>query len=273
MTRRIAFLLGVLCATASAQPAPAPAQDPADVALAEGRRLYDLREFRAAIGRFKEAYRIRPDAASLFNIAQSYRLLGDCANAYYFYTTFQRNFPKERPEIVANFIQELEPCKNSNGPTGPMEGGPTGPGPTVKADKPPDKPVDKPVDKPTPIAPKPVEPVVPDEPAPPGRTMRIAGIAVGGVGIAALGTGVFFGLRARSQSKDLNSSDEWNPSLDASAHRADRNAKILLGVGGAAVIGGAVLFYLGYRAGAESSQVALVPSADGATLAWSIRFQ
>jgi fibrillarin-like rRNA methylase len=84
---------------------------------------------------------------------------------------------------------------------------------------------------------------------------------------------VFFGLRARSQSKDLNNSDEWDPSLDASAHRADRNAKILLGVGGAAIIGGAVMFYLGHRAGNDSSHVALIPSADGATLAWSLRFQ
>lgn len=256
ITLRSLVLVGALCATATAQPAPSPTPpDAADAALAEGRRLYDLREFAAAIEKFKEAYRLRNDAASLFNIAQSYRLMGDCPNAYDFYKTFQRNFPSERPEVVAKFIEELEPCKE--------------PKRTL--------PTETMTNEPTPAEPQRVAPGVEtpmrDEPAAPGRTLRIAGIAVGGAGVAALGTGVFFGLRARSQSKDLNASDEWNPSLDASAQRADRNAKILLAAGGAAVIGGAVLFYLGVRAGAESSQVALIPSDEGATLAWSFRFQ
>jgi tetratricopeptide (TPR) repeat protein len=259
MSKRIAIVLVALCATASAQPSPPPAPPPsaADLAYAEGRRLYDLREFADAIVKFKEAYRLRNDAASLFNIAQSYRLMNDCPNAYTYYKTFQRNYPAERADTVAKFIAELEPCKD----TKPIE-------PPTKPVEPPTKPVEPPV--------KPVDPPKPveaPETASPGRTMRITGIAVGGLGVAALGTGVFFGLRARSQSKDLNSSEEWDPSLEASAKRADRNAKILLGVGGAAVIGGAVLFYLGYRAGSESSQVAVIPSTDGATLAWSFRFE
>ncbi len=258
MSKRIAIVLVALCATASAQPAPSPPpSSAADEAYAEGRRLYDLREFADAIVKFKEAYRLRNDAASLFNIAQSYRLMNDCPNAYSYYKTFQRNYPAERADAVAKFIAELEPCKDAKPvepPTTPVE-------PPTTPVEPPVKPIDPP------------KPVEPPETASPGRTMRITGIAVGGLGVAALGTGVFFGLRARSQSKDLNNSDEWDPTLDASARRADRNAKILHGVGGAAVIGGAVLFYLGYRAGAESSQVAVSPSADGATLAWSFRFE
>ncbi|MFN0251667.1 MAG: hypothetical protein ACKV2T_32625 [Kofleriaceae bacterium] len=270
MMNRVVILLGALCATASAQPgatptptpapapAPAPASDPADQALQEGRRLYDLREFARAIEKFKEVYRLRNDAASLFNIAQSYRLLNDCPQAYTYYKTFQRNFPTERADVVAKFIAELEPCKDAkpSEPTQPMTN--------------PDVPVE-PVEV---VPPKdPVKPpVVVDEPSAPGRALRISGLAVGGVGVAALATGVVFGLRARSQSRELNNSDVWDPLLDASARRADRNAKILLGVGGAAVVGGAVLYYLGYRAEA-SSQVAIIPSADGAAVAWSFRFE
>ncbi len=256
MMTRAGILLAALCATASAQPAPAP--DPADVALQEGRRLYDLREFAAAISKFKEAYMLRKDAASLFNIAQSYRLLNDCPNAYTYYKTFQRNFPTERADVVAKFLAELEPCKDAkpSQPAKPVE---------------PPKPVEpaNPIEPPKPM---PVGPPVDAEPAAPGRTLRISGIAVGGVGVAAIATGVFFGLRARSQSKDLNAADEWDPSLESSAKRADRNAKILLGVGGAALIGGGVLFYLGVRA-EQSSQVAIIPSTDGATVAWSFRFE
>jgi tetratricopeptide (TPR) repeat protein len=264
MMNRVVIVLGALCATASAQPgaptpAPAPAPpavDPAEQALQEGRRLYDLREFAKAIERFKEAYRLRNDAASLFNIAQSYRLMNDCPQAYTYYKTFQRNFPSERPDVVAKFIAELEPCKDAK----PSE-------PTQPINKPSD-PV-KPVE---PVKPKDPPPIVVDEPTAPGRTLRISGLAVGGVGVAALATGVVFGLRARSQSRELNNSDVWDPSLDASAKRSDRNAKILLGVGGAAIVGGAVLYYLGYRA-ESSSQVAIIPSTDGAAVAWSFRFE
>ena len=115
MLRSLLVSVTALSAIAAAQPAappPAPAPDPAEVAYQEGRRLYDLREFTAAIARFKEAYRLRNDAASLFNIAQSYRLLGDCPSAYDMYKTFQRNFPAERPDAVAKFIADLEPCKD-----------------------------------------------------------------------------------------------------------------------------------------------------------------
>lgn len=266
--RRIAIvaIVGALAAPISAQPLPppntpppSPAPDPADAALQEGRRLYDLREFAKAIERFKEAYRLRNDAASLFNIAQSYRLMNDCPQAYTYYKTFQRNFPSERPDVVAKFLAELEPCKDTK-PAGP----------TNK----PDEQV-----KPTEEV-KPTGPVTPlivttphvDEPAAPGRTLRISGLAVGGVGVAALATGIVFGLRARSQSREVNYAEEWDASLDASAKRADRNAKILMPVGGAMIIGGAVMYYVGFRA-QQSSQVAIVPSTTGATVSWSFRFE
>jgi tetratricopeptide (TPR) repeat protein len=259
---RITLVLAALCATASAQgpaPAPAPNTSPADQALEEGRRLYDLREFAKAIERFKEAYRLRNDAASLFNIAQSYRLLNDCPQAHTYYKTFQRNFPNERADVVAKFIAELEPCSKPSEPTEPTE-------PMNK----PGDPLERPAE---PLTPPPVVTVPQvDEPASPGRTLRISGIAVGGVGVAALATGIVFGLRARSQSREVDNAEEWDASLDASAKRADRNAKVLLPVGGAMIIGGAVLYYLGYRE-QQSSQVAIIPSADGATVAWSFRFE
>lgn len=267
MTTRLVFLLATLCASASAQPAPAPGSpdpsDPAELALQEGRRLYDLREFAKAIEKFKEAYRLRNDAASLFNIAQSYRLMDNCPQAYTYYRTFQRNFPTERAEVVAKFIAELEPCKDPK----PVE--PTGPTTTPSEPITPTGPSTTPVS----VKPPPTEtPRVVDEPTAPGRTLRISGIAVGGVGVAALATGVVFGLRARGYSRDVNAAEEWDPALDASAKRADRNAKILMPLGGVAIIGGAVLYYLGYRA-QQSSQVAILPSTDGATIAWSVRFE
>ena len=72
MNRVLLVLIAVLTATGAAH-AQAP-NAAADAAYQEGRRLYDLREWDAAIAKFKEAYRLRPDAQSLYNIAQANRL-------------------------------------------------------------------------------------------------------------------------------------------------------------------------------------------------------
>ena len=48
---------------------------------------YDLAEYEAAIGEFKQAYELSHEAALLFNIAQAYRLKKDWAQALHFYKT------------------------------------------------------------------------------------------------------------------------------------------------------------------------------------------
>ena len=87
----------------------------ADEAYAEGRRLYDLRDWDRAIKKFKEAYELRPDAPSLFNIAQAYRLKGDCQDALAFYRTYRRNYPEAKNiAAVDKFIDDLDPCPFSS---------------------------------------------------------------------------------------------------------------------------------------------------------------
>ena len=230
---RLAVACVIFASVAYAQP-----NAPADVAYQEGRRLYDLREFDAAIAKFKEAYRLRTDAASLFNIAQSYRLLGDCPNAHAYYKTFQRNYPDERAEVVTKFIADLEPCA------------------TVT-----------PVPSAAPVSSEPSEPARRERARSSGRALRTSGISVGAAGIALVGTGVAFGVRARTTSRDLDSSAVWDPTLDEQARRADRLAKGFLVGGGVALIGGGVLYWLGHRA--SSSTVAVVPTSEGATLVWA----
>ncbi len=247
-----AVLVGVLCSTALAQP-----KDAAQAAYEEGRKLYDLREWDQAIAKFKEAYRLRSDAPSLFNIAQAYRLKGDCREAVSFYKTYIRNFPTEKgADKAQKFVAELGDCKDQ----APAEPTTTPP----------------PVITPPPVTPEPQvmpapTPAPPDAPSSPGRGLRIAGIVTGVVGIGALGAGVYFGVSARGKQSDLEDGGVWDPVLYDEGQRADRNAKILLGAGGAAVIGAAVLYYLGVRAGSEA-QVAIVPRGDGATMVWSSAF-
>ena len=247
-----AVLVGVLCSTALAQP-----KDAAQSAYEEGRKHYDLREWDQAISKFKEAYRLRADAPSLFNIAQAYRLKGDCREAVSFYKTYVRNFPSEKgADKAQKFVAELGDCKDQ----APAE--PTATPPPVVT--PPPVTTEPPVTS-TP-SPAPV-----DAPSSTGRGLRLAGVATGAVGLVALGAGVYFGLSARGKQSDLEDGGVWDPALYEDGQSADRNAKIFLGVGGAAVIGGAVLYYLGVRAGSEA-QVAVVPRGDGATMVWSCAF-
>ncbi len=101
--------------------------------------------------------------------------------------------------------------------------------------------------------------------------MRIAGIATMGVGLVGLGAGTFFALSARAKSNEVaaacNDADgcDWSmfARLDEAGHTAATRGKLAFAIGGAAVIGGAVLFVLGGKKSQEAPSVAFAPTADG----------
>jgi hypothetical protein len=279
-------LLALSLATGTAAAQSAPSNPAADSALAEGRRLYELQEWDRAIAKFKEAYSLRGDAASLFNIAQAYRLKGECANAAHFYRTFKRKFPNEKTiDKVEKFIVQMEACAKS----ATAEPTTTEPGATTTTTEPASTsttPVTT-TTEPAPIKTNPtVEPTT-NEPVPPvdgatpngplpaparGGAMRTAGIVIAGVGVAALGGGVYFGLRARGATRDaeeLGPGDTWVPGIESRGHSADTAAKLLLIGGGVTVAVGTLLYVLGSRRATETTTVGVVPSGDGASLVWT----
>ena len=290
MNLRSSLVIALMLAAGSAHAqAPAP-NAAADVALSEGRRLYDLQEWDQAIAKFKEAYRLRADAPALFNIAQSYRLKGDCANAASFYKTYKRNFPRERNlDKVEKFITETEACAKSRAkPVDPVKPDPVKPDP-VKPDPVKIDPVTPDPVQPDPVKPDPVkiDPVTPDPvqpdpgggvisaPMPPpkqgGGTMKLAGLGVAGVGLVGVGIGVAFGLRARaaaSEAEDIQPGGTWKPGIEDRGQNAEKNAKIFLVVGSAAVVTGGVLYFLGAKKSSETSGVSFVPTREGASLTW-----
>jgi tetratricopeptide (TPR) repeat protein len=260
-----------------------PASDPAEVAYEEGRRLYDLREWDQAIAKFKEAYRLKPDAKSLFNIAQAFRLKNDCNEAINFYRTYKRNFPNEKNvSKVDKFITELEPCAKEQAGKPLPKPDPVKPDP-VKPKPDPVKPVKlepvKPQPNPEPIKSNPVEPtptftqpqppVENPKPSVPGRTQRIVGLAIAGVGAGAMIYGVTFALDARSLSQQAeNGGLVWDPSIQIRGRDADSNAKLLMGIGGAAIAGGIVIYLVAPRT-EKVQQVGVVPRDGGAMLVWT----
>jgi hypothetical protein len=84
-------------------------------------------------------------------------------------------------------------------------------------------------------------------PAPPrGRALRIAGLATAGGGLAAGVTGLVF--RARAQDIAGEVAEQYSPSREADGRAAHRTFVILTAAGGAALVTGAVLYYVGWRA-------------------------
>ncbi|HEY4181263.1 MAG TPA: tetratricopeptide repeat protein [Kofleriaceae bacterium] len=265
--------------TAHAQPAPpaSPNAAAADAALAEGRRLYDLQEWDKAIAKFKEAYTLRDDAAALFNIAQSYRLKGDCSNALSFYKTFKRKFPNEKAaEKVDKFIADMEACAKTQPPPPTT----TTPPPTITTTTTPDQPVTVP--PPTTINP-PTTTTTPPSVIPPradqesdGNGKRTASYVLFGVGGAGVISGVVFGVLAHGKAKDAESpsgtTPTWDPSIQSAGRRDNKIAIASFAVGGAAIVGGAVLFVLSGKKSSESSAMTFVPADGGGTMVYGGRF-
>jgi hypothetical protein len=123
-------------------------------------------------------------------------------------------------------------------------------------------PAASPVAVATPTAPL-VEVVPPEPAAAPatsGSGLRIAGIACGAVGLAAIGTAIYFYTRATSLSDTVSSSDAPRASDFKSGKNAETMQWVFYGVGGAALATGAGLYYLGWRHGSDGQRsVAVAP--------------
>jgi len=101
----------------------------------------------------------------------------------------------------------------------------------------------------------------------PGRGLRIAGVICGAVGVASIGTAVYFYAQARSYSNKVS-----NEVIPVSAdEQAGRNAQtmqwVFYSVGGAAIATGTVLYVVGSRAPSESNSAATIAPMVGLGLA------
>jgi tetratricopeptide (TPR) repeat protein len=104
-----------------------------------------------------------------------------------------------------------------------------------------------------------------------GQIERWGGLALGAAGVVALGVGVKFGLDARAAANAIT--DHRGPwtddalARDADGRAAQTRMLVFTGLGGAAVIGGGVLYLIGRGHGTDASRVRLelhVSSSGGA---------
>ena len=103
-------------------------------------------------------------------------------------------------------------------------------------------------------------PPLADEPPTPGRTLRIAGITSGAVGVLALGLGAGFGLHARALSSELSQPGAlYSQSKYDAGQRANTIAVTGLVGGAVLVAAGAVLYWWGHVEGERPGRVTLAP--------------
>jgi tetratricopeptide (TPR) repeat protein len=243
-TRRALCLVSclALCLTVST----ARADDPAAARLHynEGTKAFDLGLYDKAIAEYMTAYQAVNDPALLYNLAQAHRLGGHVREALRFYRVYLQRRPnaENRPEVEQKIVElkqaadRLEHAQNGLQPDRPLDAGAAAPPPvatttTVAAAAKPEPP--EPIDR-------------------PGRTLKIAGLATGAVGVAGLAVGIAFGALAQSASSSLTNTSRnggfYDPGKYSSGHTDQIVEGVTLGIGAAAVAGGVVLYVLGRRA-------------------------
>lgn len=111
-------------------------------------------------------------------------------------------------------------------------------------------PATPPVASPSAATPEPIKPPEPEQGGGGGGTQKALGLVAGGLGVVALGVSGFLTLGARSKLKDAedfcNGNECWKQEgvdLHSDAVKQANLATIVGGVGGALLVGGAVLYF------------------------------
>jgi tetratricopeptide (TPR) repeat protein len=226
----------------AADPPPAPptseAQREARTHYERGMTHYQLGDFARAVEEFKQAYALTPAPGLLFNLAQASRLGKQHERALYFYRTYLRIAPDAgNRSDVEQRIADLETI--------------------VAAEE--KQRLDNerhPQVAPAPAATEPATLARKSAPTTNGRGLRIGGIVVGVLGLAALGAGVGLSVDVISVQSDLDklrsTMGTWT---QAQADRYGRGqneanaATALYIAGGVAVATGIVLYVVGHHYG------------------------
>jgi len=218
-----------------------------------GQKLYEDNQFKEAAGHFAHAYELDPQPAYLFDAAQAYRFAKDCTNAAKFYRKFVEVAKQaQNLDKVKRYITDMDECA------------------TVQPAAP--QPVQSRVEPPPQQQQPPPQPPPQDVPAnDPGATKRHLGFALGGVGLLATGIGIYFTSKVFSdyecQTMSCPKSQIDQANKDGPKH--EKYEVIAYSVGGAAIVGGIVLYVLGKSAAPTEHGVTLVPTRNGAALGFT----
>jgi tetratricopeptide (TPR) repeat protein len=232
-----------------------------------GTKLYDLGHYVEAAAEYEAAYQAKDSPALLYNLGQAYRLGGQPDKALAAYRSYLRNLPaaENRDEVMA-FIDTLKKTieaqkqAKEKPPTDTLQ-------PPPSTDKPPL--VVKP-ETPPPVL---IAPPVDDRPRP--RTLELAGIGVGALGVASLALGATFAGLTASINTKLNhpaADAPFDPSLAERGNTYQALEGVFFAVGGAALVTGVVVYAVGAKRARAASHVVPVVGPQGAGASLSFDF-
>jgi len=218
-----------------------------------------------AIREYQAAYDLAALPGFLFNLAQAHRLKGDARAATDYYQRYLTADPKGKaadqargwinqlaPEVRAIEAREAAEKKRLADEEAARLQREKDEADRLAREKAAKQPKASPEPSPSPEPEEPETPVDTSQPSR-GRGLRIAGLVTAGVGVLCIGGGVLFGLQAKSASDELSEDGAtFSQSKLDDGEAAERNMFILYGVGGAAVIGGTVMYFMGRSRGRES---------------------
>lgn len=245
MTR--AIVVALIASTLVARLAVADGTSDAEELYNEGQAAFDARRYDDAVAAWQKSFELSNEPGLQFNLGQAYRRrgnVGDCAKAVAAYRKFIAQDPMSAQRKVAEaFAADAEKCAASE----------TAPSPTT-----------------API-PAPNDPASSDRGA---SGTQVAGVAMAGGGVLLVATGLYFGHKASSLGDEVTSACgtgcDWavfGPK-DADGRSAQTKQYIFGGLGVAAILGGAVLYWLGARNQAPAP-IAIDARRDGADIVWS----
>lgn len=242
-----------------------------------GQAAQESHDYDTAITFYQKAFDLLPHPTLIFDIAQCHRLAGrldPALSLYRRYLTEVSTGPEA--QTARKLIAEIEaakaarPRKADEAGAEPARQAEAGP-PAIAARKPDVSPM---ADDPHPAAaaPSPASPPQPEalaSPSPvdagaayPGRTTRIAGVAISAAGLLALAIGTGYGVRALSISDQL--SQPHAPFHQSDYDRGQRDGQIataaLIGGGALIVVGGALTWF-GFRHPPSTDRIAIAPLA------------
>jgi tetratricopeptide (TPR) repeat protein len=258
----LAFGLLALEAPVSAQTAqPAPKGLEEAKALTQKAEVdYKLGHFEASLSEYGSAYEKYPTPALLLNIGQCHRMLKNYEQAIFFYKGYLRDKPDapNRSAIEALIDESTKNLEAQRAEAAAKEQQKRQAEEQARAALPPPAPVTD-------------QAAAGTRPSP---ALRIAGLATAGVGVALLGTAIYFGLHASSDSSTLTGMARGTPwtggdqSIYDNGKSSAQIATALYVAGGVTLAAGGVLTWLGWpKKAAESPPAAsVVPVPGGAAM-------
>nr|HEX4312780.1 tetratricopeptide repeat protein [Kofleriaceae bacterium] len=265
---RSALVLLACSALGSGAVAFADARSEAQTHVDKASKLYDAKQYAAALDELNTAYTLDPQPTILYAIGQIHVSLGQCDEAITFYQRFLATNPDDG---VASATREaIAACKTHSVPdasgsgSGSGSAGSGGSGSSASAGS---GSAGAGTGSDTVGA-----SVEPGPPSPPTwYSDRLAdALVAGGVASAVIGLGLYVDARSQLTDADGATTYQGQQALVDKAHN-NRAFALLFGAGGIALAVGGVLHYMHHK-GEAAPAVSVTPIRGGAAVGWSVGF-